>query len=457
MSSSRVRVCDARGLAPVEMDCPSATTCMMGQCQPSSMCTPGEASCENTTTRRVCNADGRGFATMACPSGQTCVNGFCDARLCTPGSATCASTTARRVCNADGAGYTTVECRGPGVSVAACAEGTCRLTCSAGFGDCDGDSANGCETALQTSTNHCGRCGNACPSGMSCQTGVCAPQRTCTYGLSACGSVCRNTVTAATDCGACGRACAPQESCRLGQCVSTSFCQTQYGFWSATTGQCGPERGSGSYCGSGSPCAEGMVCARTYCALACPVGSTTCGRDCANLLIDPVHCGRCGNTCPAGQICEGGACVALPRNSRGWPCLYYQRPCGDVLCTDLRFDPEHCGMCGRVCASAEVCLMGRCVPSTRCVTPYYVNVPDGVGSSRRTCVPSGIYDGRCGPGCLVSEVCRGPGMCDYTCLPGTVQCGHTCVDLATNLMNCGRCGNVCEPGQVCRSSTCVAP
>jgi len=53
-----------------------------------------------------------------------------------------------------------------------CSTGTCRNWCVPGRGDCDGNAANGCETDLRTSTSHCGRCGNGCPTG-ACAAGLC--------------------------------------------------------------------------------------------------------------------------------------------------------------------------------------------------------------------------------------------------------------------------------------------
>src|SRR6185295_2644326 len=39
---------------------------------------------------------------------------------------------------------------------AACVAGQCTFQCTAGFGDCNGDGADGCETALATTVAHCG-------------------------------------------------------------------------------------------------------------------------------------------------------------------------------------------------------------------------------------------------------------------------------------------------------------
>jgi hypothetical protein len=55
-------------------------------------------------------------------------------------------------------------------STATCSHGTCGIVCSAGFGDCDGDASNGCESDL-TQPGTCGACGNSC--GGACVNGAC--------------------------------------------------------------------------------------------------------------------------------------------------------------------------------------------------------------------------------------------------------------------------------------------
>jgi hypothetical protein len=42
-----------------------------------------------------------------------------------------------------------------------------------GFGNCNANTADGCEANLNTDTNHCGRCGVRCAAGASCNAGVC--------------------------------------------------------------------------------------------------------------------------------------------------------------------------------------------------------------------------------------------------------------------------------------------
>ena len=51
-----------------------------------------------------------------------------------------------------------------------CSGGACTLVCDAGWADCDGDPANGCETNLGNPSN-CLGCGDACSGGDECRAG----------------------------------------------------------------------------------------------------------------------------------------------------------------------------------------------------------------------------------------------------------------------------------------------
>lgn len=56
----------------------------------------------------------------------------------------------------------------------ACFGGRCTLTrCDADRGDCDGDFANGCETALRIDVDHCGACGRRCGGFDACVGATC--------------------------------------------------------------------------------------------------------------------------------------------------------------------------------------------------------------------------------------------------------------------------------------------
>jgi hypothetical protein len=46
------------------------------------------------------------------------------------------------------------------------------VACSAGFGNCDANAANGCEAAFASDPLNCGMCGKSC-AGQACVAGVC--------------------------------------------------------------------------------------------------------------------------------------------------------------------------------------------------------------------------------------------------------------------------------------------
>ena len=57
-----------------------------------------------------------------------------------------------------------------------CVAGACSTKCNPGFGDCDGNPANGCETSTREDAEHCGACGRSC-GGSACTSGKCAPTK----------------------------------------------------------------------------------------------------------------------------------------------------------------------------------------------------------------------------------------------------------------------------------------
>jgi hypothetical protein len=74
-------------------------------------------------------------------------------------------------------------------AAASCAGGVCAIAaCNAGWANCDGNIANGCEAQVNTNAQHCGACGNACPGAANavgvCQAGTCALQ--CSSGFADC-------------------------------------------------------------------------------------------------------------------------------------------------------------------------------------------------------------------------------------------------------------------------------
>lgn len=63
-----------------------------------------------------------------------------------------------------------------GHGTASCSGGRCGLNCEAGYGNCNGDATDGCETYLRNDPRHCGSCDVVCAVGQACVEGACATQ-----------------------------------------------------------------------------------------------------------------------------------------------------------------------------------------------------------------------------------------------------------------------------------------
>src|SRR6185436_4950199 len=69
----------------------------------------------------------------------------------------------------------------------ACANSTCSIAYSAGFGNCDGLLSNGCEAQLPNDVTHCGTCSTVCTANNgvpSCINSAC--QISCNGGFANC-------------------------------------------------------------------------------------------------------------------------------------------------------------------------------------------------------------------------------------------------------------------------------
>lgn len=138
-------------------------------------------------------------------------------------------------------------------------------------------------------------------------------------------------------------------------------------------------------------------------------------------------------TCPDGAMCAGG-------------------------CADLSSDPRNCGSCGHACGGREVCLSGRC--ESGC--------PDGQTFCRDRCTDihsdpanCGSCDHACASHMNAITVCA-DGGCAFVCGPGHADCDlapeNGCeIDVTADPANCGRCGQGCALGEVCRDAVCALP
>jgi hypothetical protein len=425
-----VRHCGSCGHA-----CAENEACLSGECV--LQCTMEQRLCEGAcrdVQRDIahCGACGAACAVQS-HSTPTCTAGRC-ALVCDPGHADCDLTLATG-CetdlqqSADHCGRCGLRCESAPRARGVCVAGRCALECEAGFGDCDGLAANGCETDLSTDASHCGSCTSTCARPANgttqCSAGRC--QSSCLTGFADCDGLatngCEASLTGTANCGRCGLRC------------------------EGATPYCAP-MGTAVACSSG-----------------CATGLQLCAGSCVDVRSTPDHCGGCGTSCPpvpnGVRTCNASVC--------GMRCLTGFASCdGNALngCeVELATSAVHCGSCGHACPAAPhatpVCSSGRC--GTVCTDGYgdcNSSALDGcetyLGSDPSNC-------GGCGATCPAAAngraVCT-RGECSLACAPGFADCdgdlNNGCeATLANDPGNCGACGRACSSGMRCVLGSCT--
>jgi hypothetical protein len=401
-----------------------------------------------------------------------------------------------------------------------CNAGSCGFSgCAAGWGDCDGNPANGCETNLTNNISHCGTCAINCATQTVNATGISCGNGTCTYASCNAGygdcdtnktNGCEvNTGTSTTNCGACGRACNNTNvatlSCSGGFCNSS--CNSGFGNCtepSAPTADDGCESNINSdanNCGAcGRPCSTANVsgapvCSLGLCASACVAGFSNCAEPVAPAVddgcethtqSDPNNCGGCFRACSGSNVsaksCSNGLCTSTCSGAFlncGTPAY----PTADDGCeTNGGSDTSNCGGCGRACAGTNVASLacsGSVCTSTcnsgfgNCSHPAAPSPDDGCESNTNT---STANCGGCGRACSSSGVatlsCAG-GLCNSSCASGFGNCDTPSApalddgcesNTNSDPSNCGACGRACSNANVAAlscsggqcNSTCTA-
>ncbi|MBK9001551.1 MAG: hypothetical protein IPM35_38010 [Myxococcales bacterium] len=265
---------------------PNATSsCTTGTCTITT-CSTGygdcdklpETGCESNTQTDPNNC---GACGTVCSNTQVCQGGKCVVSSCTAPAADCDNNPADCETNTNTSAAHCGFCNNPCTlahATAACSGGKCTVaTCATGWGNCDGNDANGCETQLNTTTN-CKSCGDKCSGGLNVLTSSCASSGcslTCTPGFGNCNASaldgCESQLTNdPTHCGTCTK-----------DCTATAPPGTQAG------------------CSSGA------------CTYNCAIGTADCdgnGSCETNVNTSAANCGQCGHSC-GGTACVGGFCT----------------------------------------------------------------------------------------------------------------------------------------------------
>ena len=318
---------------------------------------------------------------------------------------------------------------------ATCTAGSCVLTCAAGFADCDHIEANGCEADLSIAPENCGACGTACLFANAlpaCQAGKCSVA-SCDQGFGDCNNN-------------------PTDGCEADLSSDPLNCA-----------KCGTACAStASACGNGSfpACNAIPVCRAGLCGLGdCNAGYADCNKDPADgcevdLLTDGNNCGACGMTCAglphASPACSGAACTVGTCDAGWGDC---NKSAFDGCEANLAADPNNCSACGDVCptplngvasCTASMCGIASCAAG-------YADCSGPTGACTVQLATDVSNCGMCGNAC--PAITNGVAAClDYQCAIGHctgvfAHCSGTTLacetDTSAAVDNCGACGNFC--------------
>lgn len=355
----------------------------------------------------------------------------------------------------DGGNNGDVECLQACAPNQVCNEGAC--VCEAGFLDCDGIAANGCEHE-----------GDECPV-------ACIPESDADLCQRA-GAVC-GEVTLEDNCGdertvTCGT-CDDGEHCDAGQCVSSCVEETDAAFCARHDAACGELTGEDN-CGNErtvtcGTCGDDERCEENQCVCIPEEDDAFCDRldaTCGELTADD-NCGEprtvvCG-TCEDGEVCsESNVCVCEAESDEEF-CATYGKDCGEFTAEDVCGN-ERTALCG-TCAEGELCGMdvenvcGMCEPEDDQAFCDRLEATCGELTALDNCeVSRTVNCGACEDGgiCTSSNVCCEPEDDVTFCANQGASCGNVMAADSCGQIRMANCGT-CSGDDICRSNNTCGP
>ncbi|PRW56694.1 Tryptophan synthase alpha chain [Chlorella sorokiniana] len=267
-------------------------------------------------------------------------------------------------------------------AVPRCERGTCTIaSCLSGWGDCDNNPANGCETALNTA-ERCGSCTNKCSLANAtprCDRGTCSIA-SCAPGWGDCDlkptNGCETALNTAERCGSCTNKCSlprATATCAGGTCKVAS-CDAGWGNCDGRDdtgcwGDCDLDPSNGcetrlnttTNCGScNTTCARDNAtptCSSGTCSIdTCAAGWGDCDNNpangCETRLNSTTNCGACNTTCArdnATPTCGTGVCMVASCDT-GWGNCDNDPANG---CETPLTTTDHCGSCASACLARQ--------------------------------------------------------------------------------------------------------
>jgi hypothetical protein len=212
--------------------CKVDEVCNAGKCAVS--CSEGLTGCSGDCVDVGSDSDNCGTCGHACPHGHACAGGVCQV-TCAPPTTACGDECVDTRYDPNHCASCDNSCPGGNNVVRFCISGSCgTMGCEMGFYDCDGQVGNGCETDGRSDVKNCGGCYNFCPQqGQNAQMIGCVDAKCvatqCDMGFGDCNmdanDGCESQLDSDPDnCGKCGNECAPPHM--IATCTN-SKCQIQ--------------------------------------------------------------------------------------------------------------------------------------------------------------------------------------------------------------------------------------
>jgi len=216
-----------------EQPCAGDEVCINGACSadcPGDWEVCGDVCVDTNTDPAHC-----GGCDKPCADGEECASGVCQ---CPQGTEPCANTCVDTATDLAHCGKCDNLCPDGANAITTCAMGMCGQQCNMGYEDCN-MKPDGCETNLTTDLQHCGKCGNSCPSvsnGVPVCKGANCGIGSCNNGYDDCDNQLANGCEADLNnddknCGQCKYDCGVGNYCTGGQCKTAPtvpFAQSSY-------------------------------------------------------------------------------------------------------------------------------------------------------------------------------------------------------------------------------------